>query len=1221
MKNKKRWLAGMLAAAMIVSSMSNMSLHVHAEEGTELPAEEVVCDDTHDKGYKEMDGMHVLWCNTENKPTGESHEPNTLVGKCDLCVNTEPEPTPEPINPIDDLDGEDDCGDVTTPPENTCSHENAQWEYGETHVLWCNDCSTELDSHAAQMSDFIELDDGEHGKRCNVDGCSVAYYDHLDGCYIGTCPICVDETIHDNADTFDWTIKEDGLRYHTKMYYCCEQEVPGSRHLETLGDPIVNPHNPTEHGYICTVEGCGRYKAGHEAGSDNSCELCAKYNEDNNVCKHDGELRYELDSDGLHNEICVACDKLVGTHEANFEKTWKEVGDGLLHAYVCEDCDMYDIATAHSPNTMDGCFLCTGHVCSPETLEEKMATPSKCNVQGVKQHYECTAIGCGKLFVGVNKDNVVEVTMDELLEPFAEHSDNYTIVYDDDEHWTNCSVCGTRLNVKEHEMLDDAWEIVSYSTCTKQGEQERMCEGCEYKQFKLLPFAEHGYVDQIDEKALKEAPNCDHGSIYYYSCSNCGLLDKTQTFEDISDQRAHDYKDEYQFDETHHYHECVYDDCDYKTNINEHGDFEYLIDETNGTHQMVCGWDNCGYKTEPEKHTFNQENVELPGAIIEYGDCQTPTIAYKSCVCGLLSDSLTFETDEYAEHALVDDYDDDSHFVKCIIDGCDFIADREEHVFDREVEDYDYLATEPTCGDFATYYKTCKCGAMSDETFVGKEKADHFINEDCLVFNENGHYHECQNPNCDYITLIIPHVFDQEWAMEETIAEKGDCETPTKYFKSCECGAMSKVDTFEVDAPGHNWSTSWKSNEENHWIECRNADCAETKDADKHTFGDDDICDVCNYAKHEHEYVAVPGTPSTCLEDGILAHYTCTKCDLLFADGTDGKVIVTENEIVDLADGHIYHYIVEKPATETENGFMAGTCKCGDRSEVVLAVNSTNVVVNKDNEHNGALADTDILDKIVISQKEAELLADGIKLEISLNVKDAKNTATEEEKALIEKEIDGKYNAGLYLDITLTKQFAEGNNIFVEGVITETEEPIEIKITLPEELTKVESGKTRIYKVVRIHDGVTTILDAEFDAATKTLTFKTDAFSMYSVVYADEATSGSGTATPEPEKPANPDDKDDADKNASKDENKDTSDKKEDSSSSKDNKDEKDDNKKEESKEDKKESSNTSSTTTTTDTTMPDAGDESNLWLNVVIMVVSFSLLVTFYIVKRKEDE
>ena len=96
LKNKKRWLAGMLAATMIVSSMSNMSLHVHAEEGTEPPVEEVVCDDTHDKGYKEMDGMHVLWCNTENKPTGESHEPNTLVGKCDLCVNTEPEPTPEP---------------------------------------------------------------------------------------------------------------------------------------------------------------------------------------------------------------------------------------------------------------------------------------------------------------------------------------------------------------------------------------------------------------------------------------------------------------------------------------------------------------------------------------------------------------------------------------------------------------------------------------------------------------------------------------------------------------------------------------------------------------------------------------------------------------------------------------------------------------------------------------------------------------------------------------------------------------------------------------------------------------------------------------------------------------------------------------------------------------------------------------------------------------------
>ena len=54
------------------------------------------------------------------------------------------------------------------------------------------------------------------------------------------------------------------------------------------------------------------------------------------------------------------------------------------------------------------------------------------------------------------------------------------------------------------------------------------------------------------------------------------------------------------------------------------------------------------------------------------------------------------------------------------------------------------------------------------------------------------------------------------------------------------------------------------------------------------------------------------------------------------------------------------------------------------------------------------------------------------------------------------------------------------------------------------------------YKIVRVHDGETTILDAAFDAATGKLTFKSDKFSTYAIIYSDAKTEGSGEVIDNP---------------------------------------------------------------------------------------------------------
>ena len=43
----------------------------------------------------------------------------------------------------------------------------------------------------------------------------------------------------------------------------------------------------------------------------------------------------------------------------------------------------------------------------------------------------------------------------------------------------------------------------------------------------------------------------------------------------------------------------------------------------------------------------------------------------------------------------------------------------------------------------------------------------------------------------------------------------------------------------------------------------------------------------------------------------------------------------------------------------------------------------------------------------------------------------------------------------------------------------------------------------RTYQIVRVHDGVAETLDSEYDESAQTLTFATDRFSTYAIVYSD----------------------------------------------------------------------------------------------------------------------
>lgn len=104
----------------------------------------------------------------------------------------------------------------------------------------------------------------------------------------------------------------------------------------------------------------------------------------------------------------------------------------------------------------------------------------------------------------------------------------------------------------------------------------------------------------------------------------------------------------------------------------------------------------------------------------------------------------------------------------------------------------------------------------------------------------------------------------------------------------------------------------------------------------------------------------------------------------------------------------------------------------------------------------------------------------------------------------------GNYTLGMYLDLTLWKQF-DGESA---AMVSATNGAVSVKFTIPQNLINTDTNKTRVYEIIRIHNDGTgakaDILPCSFDAATRTITFATDRFSIYSLAYKDTVNTPAG---------------------------------------------------------------------------------------------------------------
>ena len=259
---------------------------------------------------------------------------------------------------------------------------------------------------------------------------------------------------------------------------------------------------------------------------------------------------------------------------------------------------------------------------------------------------------------------------------------------------------------------------------------------------------------------------------------------------------------------------------------------------------------------------------------------------------------------------------------------------------------------------------------------------------------------------------------------------------------------------------------------------------------------------------------------ATCTEAGEKT-YTCTVCK------------ETKTEKIDAA-GHKYstEWTIDKEATCTESGSKSYHCTvCDAKTDI------TEIPVIKENKDDNAKTDVTVsqgkdapdttfdesdeklTDKILTEDEKIQAAGKDIKIKLSIdNISD---NASDEDSKLIKNRLTVSQKVGMILDIKLNMTIgADSKQVY------ETAQEITLSTEIPEELLNNNSDIIRKYSVIRIHDSKAEILKSEYNAQTKKITFKTDRFSTYAIIYEDtkkdntqETTKPAGGNTQETTKP------------------------------------------------------------------------------------------------------
>ncbi len=227
--------------------------------------------------------------------------------------------------------------------------------------------------------------------------------------------------------------------------------------------------------------------------------------------------------------------------------------------------------------------------------------------------------------------------------------------------------------------------------------------------------------------------------------------------------------------------------------------------------------------------------------------------------------------------------------------------------------------------------------------------------------------------------------------------------------------------------------------------------------------------------------------------------YRWEKVEMLF-DETQGYY----NKITDL--GTENSVTVIKQDADDIYGFEQFECYIEDGNEIinigfVLFLLDPNQVTTKTNvaQDTPSISIDNTVEDLTnsILQDEMEALQAKETATITLTA-ESQQTLSSEEQSAVDNVISSDEKIGSCIDINLYKQI---NNNTTQ--VTETAKEIFLSIEIPNDFINIDTKNERTYKIARIHDGKADILDCTFDTENSSVSFATDKFSTYVLIYSD----------------------------------------------------------------------------------------------------------------------
>ena len=222
----------------------------------------------------------------------------------------------------------------------------------------------------------------------------------------------------------------------------------------------------------------------------------------------------------------------------------------------------------------------------------------------------------------------------------------------------------------------------------------------------------------------------------------------------------------------------------------------------------------------------------------------------------------------------------------------------------------------------------------------------------------------------------------------------------------------------------------------------------------------------------------------------------------------------TETFSVGEPKGHNWNQgeITVQPTTEKE-GVKTYTCSiCKETKTETLAKlekGETTVIETKPatpSTPKTVISKVDVMKDLPLSNEEITAIETGKDLNVFIEVNDEK--VTEENKNVVKSSNELKdYTIGHFIEIDLCKQISGDST---KTAINETNNGIELTISVPETLINNDQTVKREYKVARLHNDEVTLLDATFKDGQ--LAFTTNKFSTYAIVYVDTPLTLTSTA-------------------------------------------------------------------------------------------------------------